>query len=967
VDRWKRLESIFHEALKRPPNERDAYLREACGEDTDLQREVANLLLHHTPDTHSSAWAAAAAARLMVEAASLQTGDRLGPYQITSFIASGGMAAVYRAIDTRLGRTVAVKVSAGQFSARFEREARAISALNHSHVCTLYDVGPNFLVMELMEGETLTERLRKGPLPIEMVLRFGQEIADALAAAHALGITHRDLKPGNIMVTKSGIKVLDFGLAKISEVPSAAITGDGAPTAGAPPLTAEGTILGTFHYMAPEQIEGRDADARTDIFALGVVLYEMLTGKRPFEGESRAAVISSILKDEPQPSRELRPGIPPGLESIISRCLIKDPGGRWQSAVDLGYALKWISDFTAPPLPTPATPRRKFPVAIAGLVLLLAALIPMVWFFRPPASSARRAQFEIPATVTAGDIMPFLFSVSPDGHNVLYVAPTDSGAKPLWVRSLDNPEPRMLSGTEGATGTPFWSPDSRMIGFATTQPDAKLKKIAVAGGRAQTLANLGSGSGRGGSWNREGTILFTDKFVLWRIPETGGTAVQVTELDLSLNEQYHAVPTFLPDGRHFIYHGWSPRRENAAIYIGSVDSKSRTRLMPSDSRAIYTPLGFILFLRERMLMAQPFDAGRLVFSGEAFPLAENVLWEPNNGAVGFSVSEEGTLVYRHASAPIAARTVRQWVWVDRSGKVSAPLGAPHNASDPRLTVDSRRVAYTDVGLSSQDLRFRDYVWIYDIQRGLKTLLTTEPADYRYPVWSPDGRRVLFLSNRSLPAGLYEKPADGAVPEQLIFVAEPGVLARPRDWSSDGRLLVLEQTRSDSGRDTAARDLWVLPLDGDRKATPYVATAFDEAQPALSPDGRWLAYTTNESGSYEVVVQSFPDPTKGKLQVSRNGGIHPRWKRSGGELYFLDRDGKIVAVSFTADPDFKIGQSKTLFTAPVGFLLPPASVPYDVTADGQRFLFSAPSGGAPVAVTISAPITVVLNWPAAVKK
>jgi Tol biopolymer transport system component len=909
----------------------------------------------------------------------LVAGSRLGPYEILAGIGAGGMGEVYKARDTRLDRIVAIKVlpatlaSDPQFRERFDREARVISQLDHPHICALYDVGEqdgtSYLVLQYLEGETLEGRLKKGALPLDQALQFAIQIADALDKAHKAGIVHRDLKPGNVMITKQGAKLLDFGLAKAS-TGAGAVAGLSMLPTSPPNLTAQGTILGTFQYMAPEQLEGREADTRTDIFAFGTVVYEMVTGKKAFEGKSQASLISAIMSSEPPPMASLQRLTPPALDHIVRRALAKDPDERWQTARDLWLELRTATSSRADEVGVlrvgAAKPDRRGWILSAVLALALAAaVVPAIVSLRtPPPLPAREIQFEIPAGSDLGN--PAYLAISPDGRRVAYTAPGRDGRLALWVRPLESLTAQLLPDTEEA-GPAEWSPDGRSLVFAG---QGRLKKIDVNGGPPQTLAPLPANFRRA-TWNREGVILFASGPVLYRVPASGGEPVAVTELDAALGETFHATPRFLPDGRHFLYHAWSSQPEHRAIYVGSLDSKTRTRVMTSESKAMYVWPGFLLFLRERTLMARPFDVDRLRFTGEPVPVAEEVAYNTGSAAAAFAASDEGTVIYRRGAAQAAGTPgTRQWVRVDRTGKMSGPIGSPHNGLGLRLSPDGHRLAFTDVAVG-----LAQNVWIYDLDRDLRTRFTTDPDIDACPIWSPDGSQVVFGSSRGggiATAGtanidaLYEKPATGAVPERLFFQFQPaqGALVVPRDWSLDGRWIVFEKLAA-LGR---PRDLWTLPLFGDRKPTPYLASAFDEALPALSPNGRWLAYVSNESGAYQVIVQSFPDPSQGKWQISTNGGTFPRWRRDGRELYYVGADARMTAVSVVTDPTFVVQKSTPLFMT--AFALPTSGRvgvlvddPYDVTPDGQHFVMSMPLNSAPATSNVS-PITVIVNWQAA---
>jgi Tol biopolymer transport system component len=907
----------------------------------------------------------------------LTAGAHLGPYEILSPLGAGGMGEVYKARDTRLDRTIAIKIlpdtlaSDPQFRERFDREARAISQLTHPHICTLYDVGEQqgtaYLVMEYLDGETLEQRLKKGALPLDQALKLAIEIADALSAAHRRGIVHRDLKPGNVMLTKSGAKLLDFGLAKTGTPSTVMANFSMLPTT--PPLTAHGTILGTFQYMAPEQLEGHDADARTDIFAFGALVYEMVTGRRAFEGKTQASLIAAILEREPPTIASLQPVAPATLDRLVRTCLAKSPDDRWQTAHDLLREIRWVAENRAerPGASSQRSSRREAiawtAAAFLGIVAV-AALIATVMYVRSvrSAATAPETRFEISATGS-----PFLMAISPDGRSVAYVAPSDTGVAMLWVRPLNSLDARMLAGTNGAQ-SPDWSPDGRFIVFGVPR-EAKVKKIDVAGGPAQTLADLRGGYTRS-TWNREGTILFgVNGGGIRRVSASGGEAPAITELDASLGEIGHNTPWFLPDGRHFLYTAWSSQPENRAIYVGSLDSNTRKRLMTAESKALYAPPGFILFLRSQTLMARRFDANRLEFTGEAVPVAEDVAYNPQLGQSAFYASDEGTLIYRKGSV-VQGQGTRQWVWMDRTGKPSGTIQLPLNVNaDLRLSPDGKHVACFEGGLDAFVLGGGSAdIWLYDLDRNLTTRLTADAAPDGFPVWSPDGTRLVFSSRRgNAGTALYEKPSNAAGPERIVFQPESGTVTFARDWSLDGRFVVFE-TFTPLGPSRPRRDLWMLPMSGERKPSPYLATSFDEMQPVFSPNGKWLAYVSNDARMYQVVVQPFPDPSSGKWQISTNGGVYPRWSRDGRELYYLDPQRRIVAVSVAAEGGFKVGKTTPLFETALEFpagqqtFASQTSVPYDVSADGQRFLISVRPDQSPT--TSSTPIKVVLHWQAA---
>jgi len=934
----------------------------------------------------------------------LVTGTRLGPYEIVAPLGQGGMGEVYKARDTRLDRIVAIKVlpahlaSDPDFRERFEREARAVAALNHPHICTLYDIGNqdgvDFLVMEYLEGETLAEHLQAvasglsrtrgagstGPgllvkgsgLPVDETLMIAIQMADALAAAHRAGITHRDLKPGNIFLTKTArqgspqAKLLDFGLAKTNSRagPFGPAGAPGpkdpayVPTAlptMPPTLTGQGTILGTFQYMAPEQLEGKDADARTDIFAFGAVVYEMLTGRKAFEGKSQASLIASILAVEPPAISTVQPLTPPVLDRIVKKCLAKEPDERWQSAKDLYDELRWSVEAgpqaAASTVAAPAARRGNraaWMLAAVATVTTAAAIGLAIPYLRSAPSDVHPMRFSVfpPQNVTlTRSTNQTVAVVSPDGRRVAYVA-SRVGANPaLWVRSLDALEAQPLPGTEGVgLVLPFWSPDSRTLGFFA---GGKLKTIDAAGGPVQSLCD--APNGRGGAWNRDGVIVFAPNAVsgLFKVPAGGGQPTPVTTPDASRKEIAHRFPSFLPDGRHFLYFA-SPSN---TIWLGSLDSKETTRLLQADSQAQYAAPGYVLFVRQGTLLAQPFDARRGTLTGDAVPIGEQLGPDANNYAP-FSVSDSGVLAYRTG----ALNTTTQLTRFDRTGKALGPVGQPGLYRNPVLSRDGTRLAVEAVDPQGRN----QDIWLVELARGVMSRFTFDPGNDIYPVWSPDGSRIMFGSDREGGAfNLYQKLANGAGVDEPVF--KSGAMGAPYDWSPDGRYIVF-RTRTEAGSFSQS----ILPLFGDQKPRPLLQSSmFTQTTGQVSPNGRWIAYISNESGRYEVYVQSFPTLRGGKWQISKDGAIHPRWRGDAKELFYYAADGRLMAVAIKSDTAVEVGTAVPLFEArmlngpntAVGF-----RQQYDVTRDGQRFLINVPLEDA-----APSPITVVVNWTASLKK
>jgi eukaryotic-like serine/threonine-protein kinase len=878
----------------------------------------------------------------------LTNGTKLGPYEIVAPLGAGGMGEVYRARDTRLDRTVAIKILPAQLSSdpaskqRFEREAKTISSLNHPHICILHDVGHqdgvDYLVMECVEGETVAKRLEKGSLPLDQVLKFGAQIAGALDKAHRSGLVHRDLKPGNIMLTVTGAKLLDFGLAKPA-VPLATGRTVTAATKQSP-VTERGTIVGTFHYMSPEQIEGRELDARSDIFSLGAVLYEMLTGQRAFQGKSQLSVASAILEKEPAPISSMRPMTPPALDHAIGRCLAKDPEERWQTARDLESELKWIAESGSQPAHPPGAGAQDIRAAqgrplIWGLgALLLGAVIASLatWNLKP---STTRPVTRVAITLPPG---PHLFlsglpavALSPDGNNLVYAA-IQNGTAQLYLRPMDNLEARLLPGTEGAIN-PFFSPDGQWLGFFA---DGKLKKVAVSGGAALTLAE--AVPDYGSSWGSQGMIAFArgGPLLLGQISDPGGTSQPLTHLEKA--EVAHRWPEFLPGGKAVLFAASNSRSNwtDAQIVVQSVGTGER-RNLTGGMQPRYAASGHLLYGQGGNLMAVPLDLERLTVTGAAVPVVEGVMQSGIYGVVQYSISETGTLAYIPGSAQAAERRL---VWVSRNG-VEQPVAAPERAyRSPRLSPDGRQIAVSIEGKETQ-------TWLYDLSRETLTRLTFEGNYNVNPIWTPDGQRITFQSTKEGPQNIFWQLADGSGRLERLTTSEH--VDVPMSWSPDGQLLAFMETSPATGY-----DIWVLRLS-DRKAHPFLQTPFSESAPRFSPDGRWLAYISNESGRYEIYVQPYPGPG-GKLQISTEGGTEPAWNPDGRELFYRSGD-RMMAVELTTRPTFSASKPRVLFEG--RYFTTPATFPnYDVSHDGKRFLMLKSAEQEPVQATH---INVVLNW------
>jgi Tol biopolymer transport system component len=882
---------------------------------------------------------------------SLSAGDKLGPYEILALIGAGGMGEVYRARDTRLNRDVAVKISTSQFDERFDREARAVAALNHPNICTLYDIGPNYLVMEYIEGEA-----PKGPLPLEEALRIARQIADALEAAHEKGITHLDLKPANIKLKPDGtVKVLDFGLAKTS--PAREGGGADSPTLSMA-ATQAGVILGTAAYMSPEQARGKSIDKRADIWAFGVVLYELLTGKRLFQGEDVSHTMAAVIMQEPQLD-----AIPAPVKHMLKACLEKDPKKRLRDIGDV-WRLMEQSESTAPAPAAAATSRSRLGLLgwiLAGLVSLALAGLAAIHFREAvtEAPSLRTSLLAPPATEFDFNQGAGLLSLSPDGKKIVFGAHSADGKNLLWVRSLDGLAAQPLAGTEGAL-FPFWSPDSKSIAFFA---DGKLKKIEAGGGAVVALAEVRLG--RGGSWNQDDVIIFGTNPVseIQRVSSAGGTPAPVSK-------EQGRFPSFLPDGQHYLYE--VERGPAVTLRIGSLDgspSKELKNVGNANTNAIYSQ-GHILYLREGTLMAQSFDTKRLETAGEAVPVAEQVERVLNSGTVGaFSVSQDGLLAYRTGRQLSADTGAAQMTWFDRQGKAVSE-GEQPLSTEPALSPDGTQVAFTRIQAQG-DTATAD-IWLHEFAGGRNTRFTSDPGLDASPVWSPDGIAIVFASERDGKRNLYQKASNNGSPETPLFKSDEDKVAL--DWSRDGRYLLFESI----GAKTNA-DIWYLPMEKSSsppQAKPYLQTAFYERNARFSPDGRFVAYQSNESGSNEIYVQTFPDPMGGKWTISKGGGQWPVWRKDGKELFYLfapqargyiSPNGfigarQLMAVDVTTTPSgpFKFGTPKSMFE------MPPGIAPF-ATIDGQKFLgFMAPgtartapeAGAAPAP---SAPITLVLNW------
>jgi len=905
---------------------------------------------------------------------SLSPGQRLGPYEILSPAGAGGMGEVYRARDTRLDRLVAVKVLPSHLSVsdearqRFDREARAISSLNHPHICALYDVGRqenvDFLVMEYLEGETLQTRLQRGPLPTDELLRVAVQVADALEKAHRQGLVHRDLKPGNLMLTRSGAKLMDFGVVKNLErtAPSSSLTL--APTSTSP-LTAQGTVVGTFQYMAPEQLESNQVDARSDLFAFGAVLYEMATGQKAFGGKNQASLIAAILKDEPHSMSELQPLSPPALERLVRTCLAKDPEERWQSAGDLRRELQWIAEAgSRAGVPAPLATRRMSQEKIAWTLVAVLALTAILVAVTGTGLRSKSEGPLLRLSVTPPEGARFNLSgdaggppaLSADGKRLAFSAISDRGGNQVYVRPLDSLAAHPIPGTEGAS-FPFWSPDGKSVAFFA---DGKLKRVDLEGtGTAFTLCD--APSSRGGTWGQGGIILFTPTFQssLYQVPAGGGTPRVVTRLERGKHTT-HRWPQFLPGGRRFIYFAASHEKLDSpdnGIYLASLDGEENRQILKTPSGAQYAS-GYLLFVQGTTLVAQPFDLASGDLKGAPVPTSENARLDTTTWRANFSASENGVLAYEVGGEASGG----QVLWFDRSGQVVGSVGSRGSHLEIRLSPDGKRLAVETQEVPNSDL------WIFDLSRNARTRFTFNIADESFPVWSPDGSRILFGSAKGDGRyRIYEKSSVGGGEERLILEMDRDLV--PMDWSSDGRFVLF--VKGDFGI-RATADLWVLPMIGDRKPFPFLATEFEETDAVFSPDERYVAYASDESGREEVYVAVFHRPGDGsaasrgamegiggKWQVSAAGGSLPRWRRDGRELYYRKADNTtVVAVPVESQggtlgigsehPILQAYQAREFWS-------------YDATADGKRFVVNSQGEES------AKPIAIVLNWPAALTR
>ena len=950
ADRTRKVERICQAALEREPAGRASFLDDACGGDEALRREVESLLAHERAAEHffAAPGLEVAAQELAAEAA-VGVGRRIGPYQVQSLLGVGGMGEVYRAHDTTLGRDVAIKVLPTVFAsdrerlARFEREARVLASLNHPHIAAIYGVeradGHRALVLELVEGPTLADRLagkrpspdgstqvnRGAAIPLGEAVDIARQIAEALEAAHEKGIVHRDLKPANIKVTPKGVvKVLDFGLAKAfgGDASSSDLSQTPMPMRSA---TQNGRLLGTPAYMSPEQARGKSVDKRSDIWAYGCVLFEMLTGRTAFQGETISDTIASILGGEPDWGA-LPETTPPRIRLLLHRCLEKDPSRRLRDIADARLELDEESDAPRAAAVVPMVSRRGERLAwasVVALVTVLAAAIAM-WPRRlsPPAPEMR---LEI---ATPPTMQPWSLAISPDGR-LLVFAGTSDGRSKLWLRSLGGVSARQLDGTDNAS-YPFWSPDSQSIAFFA---DGRLRRLDLDRGSVQVLGPAAAGSN--GAWNQDGTILLSDGWagnVLWRVPADGNQPrARIQNSQQSQQGGALNSPVFLPDGRHFLFHVVGPA---AGIYIGQLGASDPPKRILDAVAARYASSGHLIFVRQGTLFAQAFDSVRLQLTGDPMVLAEQIFFQ-DLGMAALSASAAGPIVYRTNQQPTP---MGHFVWYDRSGKALEAVAGPNIASfASSLSPDGRFLAY-----SQNDRGTPGDIWLLDLKRGVSRRFTDDPSFDMFPAWSPDGLRIAFASNRKLRFQLYVKPVDATKPEEPLGGTDLAEL--PTDWSSDGRFLLY----------TRGGDIWALDLEGERKAAPVVETMFTELNGQFSPDGHWIAYQSDEAGKVEIYVQPFPGPAP-KTRISSEGGFQVRWHVGGRELFYIASDGRLMAVPIRIDSkNLEAGAPVPLFATQFGGTSNDNGRVYMVSRDGQRILLATRRD-------VTVPITVILNW------
>jgi len=939
---WDRVKHVFQATLSARPDERPAYLRDLCGDDRALQAEVESMLAAH-------ARAGSFAERPALEAIGavrrrLLPGTCLGPYRIDGWLGEGGMGEVYRARDTTLARDVAIKILPAVFAAdesrlaRFEREARLLAALNHPRIAAIHGVenadGVHALVLELVEGPTLADRLRYGPLALEEALSIAKQIVEALEAAHEKGIVHRDLKPANVKVAReAGVKLLDFGLAKAV-----------APEADtSPPIdistSDDGLLVGTAPYMSPEQARGKPVDTRTDIWAFGCVLYEMLTGRRAFTGETASDTIAAILEREPDFSA-LPAATPAPIDLLVRRCLKRDLSERLHDISDARLAIDDASVLRTSRRSRAALTAGAIAVMVLGAFLLGTRAAGILWTSSSSAAGDRPIRFNVGAP--AGTKLAGNLALSPDGRSLVFPVEDTAGRFRLWIRRLDVPVATPLEGTDDGD-LPFWSPDNRHVGFFA---EGKLKKLDIGGGPPVTLG--AAVNPRGGAWNRDGVIVFApdSRSALLQVSSMGGAATPATRLDPGMQAGSHRWPHFLPDGRHFLYLAWNGNVDLQGIFAGSLDSFESVRVLKDSSSVAYVAPGYLLLARENALLAQPFDLRRLRTTGDFQVLVENVGTRASAYA-SFTVSDQGSLAYQTYNSR------SRFAWLDRKGvEIGAP-GEPARQSDPMISPDgtqvlaSRAVERGDVGEVD--------IWRFDRIGGASERMTTSPSVDVVAVWSPDGKEFVFRSSRNGPGDIYRRSIG---PGQERLLLKDAARKDPTDWSSDGRFLLYN--RYDGSDPQRVAQIWILPIAGDQKPTPYQNESFGNWGGRFSPDVRAIAFVSDRSGRDEVYVRPFPAEGEARL-VSTRGGSQPAWRRDGRELFYVALDGTLMSVPVSdRASDRTFGTPTALFQTRAH----PGTLrnSYDVSPDGQMFLINRALDDA-----ATAPITVELNWTTALKK
>jgi len=884
----------------------------------------------------------------------LSPATRLGPYEIVAPLGAGGMGEVYQARDTRLERTVAIKVlnsalvASPNLRSRFEREAKTISQLNHPNICTLYDVGheqgTDYLVMEFLQGESLEERLKRGPLPLKELVSIGCDIADALERAHRAGIVHRDLKPGNVMLTKTGAKLLDFGLAKpggsataagnaTAPLLSAAMTVN-SPSPQQSPLTQQGTLIGTVQYMSPEQIQGLEADTRSDIFAFGAILYEMATGKRPFTGKSQIKVASAILEDEPEPVSAVLKTSPAALDRLVRTCLAKNPDERFQSALDVKLELKWTS---TEPAAAASSPAKSTPWIAYGALAAVAIIAVFLLWMRLSQPAQHMMHF-----VAATPFSARSMAVAPDGKTVAFVAyREDTHRGGLFLYEIGANDAKPLTGTDGAS-FPFWAPDGRAVAFFA---NGKLKRFDFDSASVRTLCD--APSGRGGTWSKSGVILFTPIGTLnegiMSISENGGVAVKFNYPSATGNENTYRWPVFLPDGKHYLFLAANIRgdMELNTLYVGSMDRPSEKQFITKTMYNADYANGYVFFVRDGAIQAQKLDLASYQLTGNVLRIFDKVKLQSRIFYAAFSASRDAVLAQEAGEVSLS-----RLIWYNRNGKNISDSAPTDTYANLAISHDGKYIVTDKTDTTNENTD----VFIYDAARASFRRLTFDPGIDAVPVWAPDGNQIAFTSSRGRNFGIYVKPADGSQPERQLALTS-GVDALPTDWSRDGKNLLY----------LVPPDLWVYSFS-EEKPHAFLKAPASLKNAQFSPDGKWVAYASNESGRWQVYVTSFPDG-RGKWQVSTDGGEQPRWRGDGKEIFFLSSDAKLMAVSVDTKNEFDSRSPTNLFqTNPPEQVATTEQVVYDVSRDGQRFLVNTKSDNGS-----AHPMSVILSWQNEMKK